>query len=252
MDYSELLSKIDSAHRELAQHRPFEGDVLPLIRAYYRVACTYTSNVIEGFTYTETETKVLLEDGLTAGGKSLKDMYAVLGHAKAYDCMYDIIKNDTLTEKDVLLFHTMLQGSLENDAVAGAYRTGSVLVTGTDYVFLAPDQVSEAMRRFFVQLDEYKKSMHPVELATYVHKEIATIHPFGDGNGRVARLAMNTILLQRGYLPAVIAPVLRSEYMDALRQTNFAKDASFKMFIARAVYEELMAMNRQLTGARVL
>ena len=80
--------------RELAENqkkisgaRPFAEPLLPRLRAYYRIGLTWSSNALEGNTLTESETKVLLEDGLTAGGKPLRDTYEAVGHAKAYDFM---------------------------------------------------------------------------------------------------------------------------------------------------------------------
>lgn len=249
MSYQEIIESATKAKAELDTYRPFEGDLLKSVQDYYRVSCTYTSNQIEGFSYTETETKVLLEDGLTAGGKPLKDLYAVLGHAKAYDYMFTLLKQDGLTENNILQLHAFLEGSLENNATPGQYRTTQIFMTGTDYIFLQPKEVPSAIANFIVKLDSMKSKCHPIELATYAHKEIATIHPFADGNGRVSRLAMNTLLIQNGYLPAIIPPILRNEYISALKKTNKGHDDDFKNLIARATYEELKSMKRMLQGS---
>ena len=249
MEYSEILKKSTDVQSKIALHRPFEDNLLKRIKDYYRVSCTYTSNSIEGFSYTETETKVLLEDGLTAGGKPLRDMYAVLGHAKAHDYMFQIIKKDTITEKDILTFHSLLSGALDNNAIPGSYRQERIFITGTDYKFLNPEEVPQAMKEFFLKLESMENKHHPIELAAFAHKNIATIHPFGDGNGRVARLAMNTILIQHGYLPAIIPPILRNDYIAALKEANFGSDLNFKKFIARSAYEELLSMYRHLGDA---
>ena len=88
-----VYEKLDRYKAELDRLRPFEGHLLDEIRRYYRVGLTWTSNAIEGNTLTESETKILLEDGLTAGGKPLRDTFETIGHARAYDFMFSLLHN---------------------------------------------------------------------------------------------------------------------------------------------------------------
>ena len=85
------IKQIDALHGQLATYRPYEGDRLVQLRKYYRLGLTWTSNAIEGSSYTESETKILLEDGITVAGKTLRETMAALGHAKAYDYMFTLI-----------------------------------------------------------------------------------------------------------------------------------------------------------------
>ncbi len=92
------------------------------------------------------------------------------------------------------------------------------------------------MREFIIKVKDLENKNHPVEYSALVHKEIAFIHPFIDGNGRVARLLMNLILLQKGYCIAVIPPILRRDYIQALEKAR-VDDKGFKEFIAGVVRE---------------
>jgi Fic family protein len=190
--------------------------MLEEIKKFYRIGLVYSSNAIEGFTYTESETKVLLEDGLTAGGKPFKDAMAVVGHAKAYDYMFSLLKLDGFAEKDLLFMHSLLAGSLDNQATPGTYRDINVFITGSKNPLPDHVEVPRLMAETFGEFDKAKDDFPPVILAAWLHKEIARVHPFADGNGRVARLAMNTVMIQRGHLPIIIPPILRSQYIQSL------------------------------------
>lgn len=112
--FSEILRKLDAQQAIINTYRPFEdADLLREIRDFYRVGIVYSSNAIEGCTYTLSETKILLEDGLTAGGKPLKDAYAVTGLARAYDYMFGLLHGAGLAEEDLLTMHGLLGGGLD-------------------------------------------------------------------------------------------------------------------------------------------
>ncbi len=217
------LQQIDELQKQLAAHRPFEGDMLVQLRKYYRLGLTWTSNAIEGSSYTESETKILLEDGITVAGKTLQETMAALGHAKAYDYMFSLMKKKGLTEQDILTMHGMLEGGMET-GIAGQYRTTAVFVTGTTFKFPSAMTVPGLMSTLFEKTMPELASWHPVIQAAKLHKEIVTIHPFSDGNGRVARLAMNTVLIQNSYMPVQIYPVIRQEYIDSLRHAQTQDD----------------------------
>lgn len=243
-----LMQQLDANQQVFATYRPFtEPHVLRELQKFYRVDATYSSNALEGCTYTLSETKILLEDGLTAGGKPMREAYAVLGHAKAFDHMFTLMHNKVLTEEDILTMHAFLAGGLENDATAGKYRDVPVFITGSKYETAPVHAIPARMAALCACIQEHATSMHPVLLAAQVHKELAFIHPFADGNGRLARLAMNTLLIQRGFLPVIIPPVLRAEYIASLEQAH-EDDAPFVDFIARCALESQKDMLRLLRG----
>ena len=243
----ELVQKLEANQAEVSKYRPFGPDLIKQVRNYYRVGLVYTSNALEGITYTESETKVLIENGLTAGGRPLKEAFAVIGHAKAYDHMFSLLAADTVTEQDILTFHSLLEGGLDNEAVAGKYRNVQSFISGSKYPLTLPEKIPAAMCAFVHFIESQKGTMHPVELAAKAHKELVFVHPFADGNGRVSRLVMNTLLIQRGYLPAIIPPILRSDYIAALEKAH-EDDSDFVTFIVEREIETQKEMLRLLGG----
>lgn len=216
MDRSDLLRRLDENMRRIRERRPFtDAGAMRDIRGFHRIPCVYTSNAIEGVSYTLTETKILIEDGLTAGGRPFRDAMAVLGLAAGYDHMFSLAGGNGVSEADLLKLHSMLAGGLCNDARAGAYRDCAAFITGSSRPLPPPDEVPALMAEMLAELAAMRG--HPVERAARLHRDIALIHPFADGNGRVARLAMNIILIQNGFLPAAIPPVIRQEHVDSLR-----------------------------------
>jgi Fic family protein len=246
-----ILNAIDEYQKRVQALRPFKEPMLSQIRAFFRVSAVWSSNAIEGFTYTEMDTKILLEDGLTAGGKPLRDALAVIGHAEAYDHMFTLLRRRDLTEADVLRFHALLNGSLDNEAHPGVYRQTPIFVTGSEYKFPDPEEVPGLMEKFFQQIAADRHRHHPVAFAAHIHKALVTIHPFTDGNGRVARLAMNTILIQDGFLPTIIPPVLRHEYYQTLQTAQIQNnERPFIEFIGRCELETQKEIVRHLESGR--
>lgn len=87
-----ILQEIDTLQDQINKSRPLDKSLLNQIKEYYRIGLTYSTNALEGNTLTESETKVVLEDGLTIGGKPLKDHLEALGHSKSYDLMHKTSK----------------------------------------------------------------------------------------------------------------------------------------------------------------
>lgn len=230
-----IFDKVDRYKAAIDELRPFEGHLLNEIKGYFRVGLTWSSNAIEGNTLTESETKVLLEDGLTVGGKPLKDTLEALGHAKAYDFMFSLLHSCQISEEDALTMHLMFYKDINPEA-AGRYRTEPVIITGSKYAVCKVEQIQEEMKKLFQWAASERDKYHPVEFAAQLHKRFVFIHPFIDGNGRISRLLMNTALIQAGYMLAVIPPVLRQEYISLLERAHKA-DSSFVDFIAERVLE---------------
>ena len=231
----EILSEIDKLQEEINSFRPLPANTLKQLKEYYRVGLTYSSNAIEGNSLTETETKIVLEDGITIGGKPIKDYYEALGHSEAYDHIYKLAKDKGITEDDIKKLHKLFYYRID-EAKAGKYRKEKVFISGSKYPLPSPEKVSELMQNFIGRVKDMEKKNHPVEYSAIAHKDLVFIHPFIDGNGRVARLLMNLILLQKGYCIAIIPPILRGDYINALEKAH-TDDKDFREFIARAARE---------------
>ncbi|MEB3287297.1 MAG: Fic family protein [Vampirovibrionales bacterium] len=239
MDYDNRIAECETLKQELDRFRPFDAELLDSLRKYFRVSLTYTSNALEGNTLTESETKVVLEDGITIGGKPMRDHLEAIGHAKAFDVLYSLLDREA-SETDLLMLHRLVLDGI-SETVSGEYRTKQVVITGTEY--LPPDypKVPQLMARFFKELlPTWKESYSPVEVAARAHLELVTIHPFTDGNGRTARLLMNLLLLKSGYGPTIIPPILRGDYIALLRIAQVENNPlPFISFISDRVYESL-------------
>lgn len=226
-----LLEKIDTYANAIRAHRPLSEAEIKELDAYYRIGMTYSSNALEGNSLTLSETKVLLEDGLTVGGKPIRDFYEATGHARAYDYMLVLARSGSLsiTEAVVQHLHKLFYSAIDPN-MAGKYRSGQVFITGTEYVPPVAKDVPKCMASFVTDLAARQKKLHPVELAAYAHRRLVDIHPFQDGNGRTARLLMNLILVNQGYCIVTIPPVLRHDYIVALQQAQRKRNPSDKAF----------------------
>ncbi len=236
MNLDNLLHKIDDNRQKINDYRSLSPEEAKELDQYYKVGTTYSSNALEGNTLTLTETKVLLEDGLTAGGKPVKDFYEATGHAKAYDYMLSVARGGELVFSEAMIeeLHRLFYEGIDSEN-AGKYRDHQVFITGTDYIPPEAKDVPEQMQWLITDLNEQKGNLHPVLLAAYAHRALVDIHPFTDGNGRTARLLMNLVLVNKGYCIVSIPPVMRQEYISALvaaqREDN-PTDEPFSTLIA--------------------
>ena len=228
-DNDEYKNKIDS-------YRPLDENTIEQIQEYYRIGLTYSSNALEGNTLDLVETKVVLEDGLTINGKPMKDHLETLGHSDAFYELLKLAKADTITENNIKYLHRLFYKRINEDE-AGNYRTKNVIVTGSEIDFPKPEELANKMQEFILSMSKDKCSLHPVEYAAILHAKFVNIHPFIDGNGRVARLLMNLSLLQSGYNITIIPPVVRTDYIRAIQETNKNNFTPFVNFISEMVLE---------------
>jgi Fic family protein len=241
----ELLSRIDEYKAMIDVHRPMQEPLLSQLRDYYRIGLTWTSNALEGSSLTESETKVVLEDGLTVAGKPLREYYEAIGHAKAYDAMFGLLDiSRSLAEADICRLHALFYQQVDS-AQAGIYRKQRVFITGSRFTPPPPEQLQVQMGELVTWMKENENSFHPVAFAAQVHKRFVFIHPFIDGNGRVSRLLMNLCLLRHGYTLAIVPPMLRVEYIQLL-ETAHTDDAPFVEFIAERLLETQKDILRML------
>jgi Fic family protein/DNA-binding XRE family transcriptional regulator len=227
---SKTLDKIDVLHNSLQQLRAFDS---------YRIAqaleleYTFESNKIEGNTLTLKETDLVINEGLTISGKSMREHLEAINHKDAILMVKELAQAETIiAAKDVLSIHQLVLRGIEN-SYAGKYRNVQVMIKGSTHLPPAPYLVEKQMEDFFYWYQDNRKALHPVLLAAEMHERLVTIHPFIDGNGRTSRLLMNLILLQSGYVIANIKGDTKSRmaYYTALEeaQTKGKKDAFLKL-----------------------
>lgn len=181
----------------------------------FELTFTHNSTAIEGNTLTLLETKVVLEDGVSIGGKELREIYEVVNHKKAYQYVKKCIaEGKQLNESVVKDIHATLT---ENIIVGGIYRNQNVRISGAGHTPPSGNDMYIQIKNFFADL-QYKDDLNPIELAAWIHAEFIRIHPFIDGNGRTARLIMNYQLMMNGLLPVSIAKENRLEYYNTLEE----------------------------------
>lgn len=236
MTFTNRIAEAERLQKEITSRLPLKGESLKQLREYFRIGLTWASNALEGNSLTETETKVVIEDGITIGGKPLKDHFEAIGHAEAFDRMQQLARHRKIAERDILKLHKLFYYRID-EANAGRYRKQNILVTGTDFAFPAPSQLKDLMASFAGDIPRLREEKSPIEFAALLHTRLVTIHPFVDGNGRAARLLMNLALLQDGYPITIIPPVLRSEYLASVRESNKGDIAPFLNLLSTMVCE---------------
>jgi len=243
----DLFKKIDRLKTKIDGHRPMNSHMVKQLREYFRIGMTYSSNSLEGNSLTETETKIVIEDGITIGGKPVKDHLEVLGHSEAYDLLFRLSGHSEIMETNIRELHRLFYYRIDASR-AGKYRKKKVIITGTDFTPPAPKRIPDLMASFVDGIPDDRSKHHPVEFAAILHGKLVTVHPFIDGNGRVARLLMNLGLLQAGYPVTIIHPVLRREYLDNLNKIHKGDLRPFNKFIAGCCHESAKEYFRLLEG----
>ena len=219
-ELSAIRERVSKKKKILDNHRPFAPSILNRLKENFTVEWTYNSNHIEGNTLTIAETKLILEDGITVGGKTMREHFEVINHEKAIHFLEDLIdKNEVLTSRDILSVHELVLANIMDD-FAGRLRPGMVRIIGANFTppnaRKVPDLLDELID--YVNLNPSKYDL--VTLTTLFHHRFVWIHPFNDGNGRTVRLAMNLLLMKHGYPPFYILSRDRKKYISALNQAN--------------------------------
>ena len=234
-----LLKEIDRLKAKLDSYRQFDSY---RITQALELEYTFESNRIEGNTMTLRETDMVINEGLTISGKSMREHLEAINHQEAIGFIKDLMhRNVSLNERDLLSIHNLiLRGIIPEDA--GRYRKAQVMIKGSTHMPPQSFMVAKEMEDYFIWYEINKNKLHPIILAAEMHERLVTIHPFIDGNGRTSRLVMNLILLQKGYIIANIKGDYdsRMQYYQTLetaRTKNNKED--FLLFVAQTEKENL-------------
>lgn len=234
------LQYLDSLKEQLNSLREMQSDK---VAKAFDVEYTYESNKIEGNTLTLQETALVVEKGLTIGGKSLNEHLEAINHAFAIGYIKDIAKNnEPINERVLLDIHKLILQGVDNNN-AGKYRNVQVLISGARHVPPQPYLVQKEMESLFIWFNENRGVLHPIFLAAEMHERLVTIHPFIDGNGRTARLLMNLILLQNGFSIAILKGDAenRLKYYSALEIAQISGDKlPFFDFIVQNIEDTML------------
>lgn len=238
----ELQSTFDRLHEKrqaLQSSRPLPNIALNKIRESLSIEWTYNSNSIEGNTMSLRETQMVIQEGITVKGKSLREHFETHNHDKAIDYLYSIVSdNYTLRSIDILSLHGLVLRSIEDD-FAGRIRNGGVRITGANFTPPNANKVSDLLDELIEFVNTNPLQLNDIELATIFHHKFVWIHPFFDGNGRTVRLAMNLILMRSGFPPAIILKNDRKKYYEALNQANGGNYQKLTLLMCQALERTL-------------
>jgi Fic family protein len=270
MPYNENLKKATALKKELDGYRPLTPEVEQRIMQKFRLDWNYHSSHIEGNLLTYGETKALILFGVTAQAKPLKDHLEMTGHNEAIKYIEEIISQERpLTETFIRELHKLiLKEPYEVDAITpdkkptrrmikiGQYKTvPNHVLTKTDeiFYFASPEETPAKMSDLMQWYNENKDNadIHPVLFATEFHYRFIRIHPFDDGNGRIARLLMNFILMQKGYPPAIIKTGDKETYFAALQQADAGQLEYFFNYVCEQVNHSLELMIKGAKGESI-
>ena len=200
-DINVLLKEVDVQKEQLSALRPLPEEALKKIHDALDIEYTYESNRIEGNTLTLQETALVVNEGVTISGKSMREHLEAINHAEAISYIKDIAKQDIeISERTIKEIHALILHGIDREN-AGRYRTVPVMISGSTHMPPQPYLIEKQMEDFILRFKQMEaEKVHPVLIAAYLHDELVRIHPFIDGNGRTSRLLMNLYLLRHGYV----------------------------------------------------
>ncbi len=223
----------------LVKSRPLPAIALQKIKDALSIEWTYNSNSIEGNSMTLRETYIIIEDGMTVKGKPMREHFEVNNHHKALIFLYKMVSEQKpLDSRSILEIHGFMLNNIE-DLFAGRLRNAGVRIQGANFV---PPNAKKVYELFSELLDFVQKNplgLNAIELATIFHHKFVWIHPFFDGNGRTVRLAMNLILMNAGFPPAIILRNDRNKYYDALNKANKGNYSKLMLLMCQSLERSL-------------
>ena len=231
--YDEIFKKIEFYNQN---KQVIHKEILDKINKSFDLDFTYNSTTIEGNTLSLIETKAVLEDNISIGGKELREIYEVTNNNNAFNYVKKSIQNnEELNEEKLKDIHEIIT---KNIFQGGVYRSTDISISGASFTPPTPNDMYNQLKFFYNDLEENNKKMNPIELSAWTHAEFVRIHPFPDGNGRTARLIMNYQLMQKGLLPINIKVEDRLDYYNTLDKYAVQKDIIPFMNFIEAIEEK--------------
>ena len=243
-----LLQECDTLKARLSALRPLPVEALQKIEEAFAIEYTYESNRIEGNTLTLQETELVVNEGVTISGKSMREHLEAINHAEAIDYIKDFAKSDIeIGERTIKEIHALVLHGINREN-AGRYRTVPVMISGSQHIPPQPYLIGKQMEDFMIHFQEMEaQKVHPVLIAAYLHDELVRIHPFIDGNGRTSRLLMNLYLLRNGFTLVSLKGSNDEKigYYKALEASHIdKKPEAFQKLVAEA---ETVSLKRYLS-----
>ena len=243
-----MLKEVDVLKEQLSALRPLPEEALKKIQDALDIEYTYESNRIEGNTLTLQETALIVNEGVTISGKSMREHLEAINHTEAISYIKDIAKQDIeISERTIKEIHALILHGIDREN-AGRYRTVPVMISGSTHIPPQPYLIEKQMEDFILRFKQMEKEkVHPVLIAAYLHDELVRIHPFIDGNGRTSRLLMNLYLLRHGYVIITLkgSNDAKVNYYKALEKSHTEQlPEDFQKLVIEA---EIMALQKYLS-----
>ena len=243
-----MLKEVDVLKEQLSALRPLPEEALKKIQDALDIEYTYESNRIEGNTLTLQETALVVNEGVTISGKSMREHLEAINHAEAISYIKDIAKQDIeISERTIKEIHALILHGIDREN-AGRYRTVPVMISGSTHMPPQPYLIEKQVEDFILRLKQMEmEKVHPVLIAAYLHDELVRIHPFIDGNGRTSRLLMNLYLLRHGYVIITLkgSNDAKVNYYKALEKSHTEQlPEDFKKLVVEA---EIAALRKYLS-----
>jgi len=234
-----LYKRVTIKKKELDSLRPLPKSALERLRKQFAIELAYNSNAIEGNSLTLSETRLVIEEGITVKGKPLREHFEALNHQKAFELLESFVKEKRqLSEELIKEIHKAILSGID-DEYAGRYRDINVRIIGAVKSPPRFEKVPKRMREFVRYISKNPEKLNILEMAAAVHYWLVEIHPFSDGNGRTARLIMNLYLMRHGYPITMVLKVDRRRYYDRLKKADLGNRKPFTEFIARNIERSL-------------
>lgn len=242
------IDRITAKKAVLDSMRPIPGVVIQSIKESLTLEWTYNSNSIEGNTLTLQETKLIIEEGMTIKGKSLREHFEAVNHQDAIDYVESLVSTDyVLSSKDILDVHALVLQRIEKE-FAGRFRTAGVRIAGANFIPPNALRVSEMMDELIHWYNEEDTHLNPLLKIAIFHHRFVWIHPFFDGNGRTVRLIFNLLFMKLGFPPAIILKNDRKKYYDSLNKANDGDYSKLVLLVLQALERSLDIYISNLTN----
>ena len=247
-----IHERILDKKKRLDSHRPLSPSLVKKLKEQLCITYTYNSNAIEGNTLTLHETRLVIQEGITIGGKSITEVLEAKNHPEAINFIENLVsEKEEISEDNILSLHKLIMSNIVDNA--GCYRTTGVTIGGAVF---SPPPSSEIKARIDELLEWLRRNPEeytPIELAAVFHHRFVWIHPFIEGNGRTARLLMNATLMKNGYpFIAIVSKNDRPKYLKTLMEADLGNSAPFVNFIARCVEKSLDVYLEALEEPKIL
>ena len=267
---ADILKEVDALKKQIDDMRPLPEDIEGRVMQKLRLDWNYNSNAIEGNKLSYGETVAFLMEGITAKGKPLKDHLDIRGHNNAINFLLDIVKDTRpISEADIRALHAMIlvepydspaktaDGLPTTKRITlGEYKTSPNHVktaTGEIHYYATAEETPVKMQELMEWYTEVSsnKSIHPVVTAALFHYKFVAIHPFDDGNGRLSRILMNLILMQKGFPPVVVKMDDRKNYYSLLSRADVGDNWPFVEYIVERLQSSLQLFLKAAKGGDI-